>query len=240
MIQEDENEGESCKTSTSEEHVDNIYQWPLKKSIEEEEEEMKKSAEQKAVSPAQEAKVNLVMHELVQWMKDLGKVDHPDYIDETTIKRLFASDYESKPILTAPIHVIELPNVPVELRADSRVHTPSLMLSTRHILINYGKRHIPEKDDHIPKCIRTRYGAWYLHPKLWKLHPWNEPLLDPKEVERQQDTEQRMKNLLLENALAETHGAIAFKNFVTARHGVIIPKFLRGIGSYRKQNKTRV
>ena len=56
---------------------------------------------------------------------------------------MFASDYESKPILTAPIHVIELPNVPVELRADSRVHTPSLMLSTTPILINYGKRHIP-------------------------------------------------------------------------------------------------
>ena len=31
-----------------------------------------------------------------------------------------------------------------------------------------------KKDDHIPKCIRTRYGAWYLHPKLWKLHSWNE------------------------------------------------------------------
>ena len=48
-----------------------IYQWPLKKSAEEEIEEQLQLARQRAISPTQEAHVNHVTHDLVQWMRDL-------------------------------------------------------------------------------------------------------------------------------------------------------------------------
>lgn len=49
----------------------NIYKWPLKKSAEEEIEEQCQLAQQRAISPTQEAHVNHVTHDLVQWMRGL-------------------------------------------------------------------------------------------------------------------------------------------------------------------------
>lgn len=85
-----------------------IYQWPLLKSTEEKAEEELEIARQRAVSPTQEAQVNEVTHELIEWSKNLVHCnnttfdsslyqgDEEEYIDETTIKRIFASDYEAK------------------------------------------------------------------------------------------------------------------------------------------------
>jgi hypothetical protein len=150
-----------------------IYCWPLKKSAEEIEEERLKLARQRAVSPTQEAQVNHVTHDLIQWTRNLDENNTSsanEYIDEETIKRLFASDYEAKPVLTAPIHVVELSSVPHELRADSRGCTASSLSSyrtmsalERHTIL---QEHLHRKP---PKTVHTRYGAWYLKPTLWKL-----------------------------------------------------------------------
>jgi hypothetical protein len=42
-------------------------------------------------------------------------------IEESTITSLFASGYETKPALSVPIHVVELTNVPPELRMSATV-----------------------------------------------------------------------------------------------------------------------
>jgi hypothetical protein len=42
-------------------------------------------------------------------------------MEESTITSLFASGYETKPALSVPIHVVELTNVPQELRATANV-----------------------------------------------------------------------------------------------------------------------
>lgn len=42
-------------------------------------------------------------------------------IEESTIHSLFASGYETKPALSVPIHVVELTNVPPELRMSATV-----------------------------------------------------------------------------------------------------------------------
>lgn len=41
--------------------------------------------------------------------------------EESTIMSLFASGYETKPALSVPIHVVELTNVPQELRQQATV-----------------------------------------------------------------------------------------------------------------------
>ena len=52
-------------------------------------------------------------------MADLGGENNN--IEESTIHSLFASGYETKPALSVPIHVVELTNVPPELRMSATV-----------------------------------------------------------------------------------------------------------------------
>ena len=48
-----------------------IYRWPLRQTEKEVKEEQRTFADQKVISPAQEARVNDVTHNLVQWGRDL-------------------------------------------------------------------------------------------------------------------------------------------------------------------------
>ena len=73
--------------------------------------------------------------EFCDWVTDLG--GETNNIEESTITSLFASGYETKPALSVPIHVIELTNVPQELRASAagtqQVHVPALIPSSSTI-----------------------------------------------------------------------------------------------------------
>lgn len=51
-----------------------IYRWPLKQTEEDIKEERRKMAAQNVISPAQEARVNQVTRNLVQWGKELVSV----------------------------------------------------------------------------------------------------------------------------------------------------------------------
>ena len=65
----------------------------------------------------------------------------------------------------APIHVVELMNVPAELKIEEkarRVHVQP------RIIAGKGAR-----------IVRTRYGAWYLPTNLWKVSRSNEVSLRP-------------------------------------------------------------
>lgn len=55
-----------------------------------------------------------VTEDFCSWIKELGGHDHN--IDPVTLTSLFASGYETKPALSVPIHVVELTNIPAELR----------------------------------------------------------------------------------------------------------------------------
>ena len=53
------------------------------------------------------------------WVASLG--GESNNVEESTITSLFASGYETKPALSVPIHVVELTNVPPELRMSATV-----------------------------------------------------------------------------------------------------------------------
>lgn len=70
----------------------------------------------------QEEHIKKVTKEFCDWVASLG--GKSNNIEESTITSLFASGYETKPALSVPIHVVELTNVPPELRMSAKVTPP--------------------------------------------------------------------------------------------------------------------
>jgi len=52
-----------------------------------------------------------------------------------------------------------------------------------------------------PSWVKYRYGAWYLQPKLWKKHPVDEPLRDPREPKNKEVSEAKSKSIRLVRSL---------------------------------------
>lgn len=65
----------------------------------------------------QDEHIKNVTKEFCDWVSSLG--GESNNIEESTITSLFASGYETKPALSVPIHVVELTNVPPELRRSA-------------------------------------------------------------------------------------------------------------------------
>jgi len=75
--------------------------------------------------------VKSVTQQFCEWVASLG--GDSNNIDEATITSLFASGYETKPALSVPVHVVELANVPPELRLSTALppERPAKSATTR-------------------------------------------------------------------------------------------------------------
>ena len=62
--------------------------------------------------------IKKVTEQYCNWVKSLGGEHN---IDPITLTSLFASGYDTKPPLSVPIHVVELNNIPNELRQNAYV-----------------------------------------------------------------------------------------------------------------------
>ena len=62
--------------------------------------------------------IKKVTIEYCDWVKSLGGEHN---IDPTTLTSLFASGYDTKPPLSVPINIVELTNIPAELRSTAYV-----------------------------------------------------------------------------------------------------------------------
>ena len=76
------------------------------------------------------------------WVASLG--GESNNIEESTITSLFASGYETKPALSVPIHVVELTNVPPELRVSASV--PPQPSSAHATSDTKRKTNLPQKN----------------------------------------------------------------------------------------------
>lgn len=205
----------------------NIYRWPLVKTVEEINNEQSVLASQKVISPAQESRVNDVTHQLVQWAKELGG-NEEIHIDDGMIKNLFSSDYETKPFLSEPLHVVELTNIPMQLT--------SLKQQSAHLEGHrYNQRaasmyHNTDGSMAVPRIVKSRYGAWYLPVSVWrKLR--NEPLTLPKSSSHAKS--EQLPQAMEDETLHNLHGAKAFKEFLASKPGARIPQFLTEMKSKR-------
>ena len=84
-----------------------------------------------SVTVKDDEEVKSVTQQFCEWVASLG--GDSNNIDEATITSLFASGYETKPALSVPIHVVELANVPPELRLSATMlpETPPQPATTR-------------------------------------------------------------------------------------------------------------
>ena len=177
--------------------------------------EEKRGPSRKRQEVSQETQIEGVTKEFCDWVRGLG--GESNNIEESTVNSLFASGYETKPTLSVPVHVVELTNVPPELRADGRTPTPQ----------HTGAENETEQT-YTPSWVKVRYGAWYLDPKSWKVLPANHPLQDPKELEGLQMSESKKKSKELDGVLSSLHGARAFRKFVDDK-GTRKPEFLESV-----------
>lgn len=242
--EEEEEEG-VAEGVTDTDRNSGVYRWPLKKSQEERDREQSLQASKQVVSASQQCRVNQVTGDLVQWVQDLGGSDDGGCtISESTIKRLFGSDYETKPALVAPVHVVELLNIPAELRLESRersAHSAGSSLRPPSSFSPYRRRSLSlsNMNECQPRVIKTKYGAWYLPVDLWRVRPSDEPLRDPLAEAAEAESSNAIKSLVVDAALADLHGAKAFKEFiVTNKQGVTMPKFLKSVATPRRHSLT--
>jgi len=91
------------------------------------------------VTVKDDEEVKSVTQQFCDWVASLG--GDSNNIDEATITSLFASGYETKPALSVPIHVVELNNVPPELRLSTALppDRPSQPATTRPLSLGCAR-----------------------------------------------------------------------------------------------------
>ncbi|XP_032003320.2 LOW QUALITY PROTEIN: protein FAM47A-like [Hylobates moloch] len=80
-----------------------------------------------------------------------------------------------------------------------------------------GRKFHRPSNVYITQPVKMTYGAWYLHPKLWKKRRSDEPLTDPKLLIKKPEEPDILDGL---------YGPIAFKDFIL-RNGYEMPEILQ-------------
>ncbi|KAM3936801.1 protein FAM47E-like [Leptodactylus fuscus] len=181
--------------------------------------EEKKSTTMQSFTPALDENVKQVTKEFCDWVTSLG--GEPCNVNESTIFSLFASGYETKPALSVPIHVVELNNIPAELRMSVGVSPQQGTVKTS-VLKNTQKS---MEFTYCPSWVKTRHGAWYLDPQTWKRQRVNEPLKDPAIDTKENGALPTERLSQKDEDLLQLHGTIAFKDFIEKK-GYRKPEFL--------------
>ncbi|XP_046853267.1 protein FAM47A-like isoform X2 [Xenia sp. Carnegie-2017] len=197
----------------------NRYKW-LPKKDDNLKEEKGKLMKKKIDTTSLNDKMQNVTKEFCTWVENLG--GETNNIEESTVMSLFASGYETKPTLSVPIHVVELTNVPPELRVNASTSAASPFQPN----VDFKEPEMLKHQTYTPSWVKVKYGAWYLNPKTWKKHKEGEPTQAPQ-TERQENivSEAKAESKKLDKELLALHGARAFKGFVDKK-GSRKPEFL--------------
>ncbi|XP_025045837.2 protein FAM47E [Pelodiscus sinensis] len=168
-----------------------------------------KAAMQCYVPPLDE-NVKRATKEFCDWVASWGGESYN--IEEDTIMRLFDAGYVTKPTLAKTVEVVEINNVPLELKQCLEFSlSPKVVRSL-------------SKGLYQPKWEKFRYGAWYLDPKTWRKLKANEPLEDPK-VAAERLLKLRKRFSEKETDAVQLHGTHAFNEFLEKK-GYRKPEFL--------------
>lgn len=210
----------------------NPYRW-LPRKEERDKKDKKKAAERRSSSPSQDEHIKSVTKEFCDWVESLG--GESNNIEESTIMSLFASGYETKPALSVPIHVVELTNVPPELRMSANVPQQTSQDAPKNIPAKeQTKKDWTYSGQYQPSWVKFKYGAWYLDPKSWKKRNNDEPLRDPQELKNLEMSEAKKKSNNLDGELAPMHGAKAFMDFIDGKN-TRRPEFLNRVREIQQE-----
>jgi hypothetical protein len=184
-------------------------------------------------------------NEFCEWVKDIGGSDPSNNIKEQTLIGLFESGYETKPALSVPVQIVELSNIPPELRATAVQSAmqkeakdgarPGAEGSEKNQKKQWRGGVAPTGEvDEDAEFVKFRYGAWYLPTTLWKRMNADEPMRDPKEVQKEAMSEVKKRNLQIDTELAPMHCTKSFVEFAQKK-GARAPQFLNSALDIQKQ-----
>ncbi|XP_007957201.2 protein FAM47A-like [Orycteropus afer afer] len=144
-----------------------------------------------------------------QWVASLGCTD----FDEETIEPLFEIKFDEKPQFGPP-KIKNILLVPEEIRyikCRTKQLEPKFSLPEPDVTKKlYEIQCLRQK-----KHMKMRYGAWYLHPNLWKKLREDEPLLDPDAPDDSDSDDGYFRRPKKEyDILEDLYGTIAFKDFI--------------------------
>ncbi|KAM9180367.1 protein FAM47E-like [Dugong dugon] len=181
-------------------------------------EEMKAGIEDLPEIPPIQESVSKGVADFCEWVASFGCTD----VDEEFVQEKFdlCSDFKLK--LGSP-RIKNVILVPSELKYTeglSKQAQPKFSLPEPDLVKKlYELETTPQK-----KHVKMRYGAWYLHPKLWKRLREDEPLLDPN-AEFIVENAYFRKDRKEYDILAELYGTIAFKDFILNK-GYTMPSLI--------------
>ncbi|XP_045841847.1 protein FAM47E isoform X1 [Meles meles] len=161
------------------------------------------------------------VRDFCNWATTFGSSD----IDEEFILKQFDIDCQSKPSHDVPHMVNQAPPELKKRVGFKKLQEPQFLQKPD----SEQKLQKPQ-NPHKPKCVKMRYGAWYLNTKLWKKQRADEPLVDPKVSCKAQD-ENFKRELQEQELLADLHGTTAFKDFILSR-GYRMPSV--SLGSFQQ------
>ncbi|XP_067846310.1 protein FAM47E [Heptranchias perlo] len=210
-----------CSANSEESKNRNPYKWILIRGAQKED---KKSNLKWDMSSQQDEEIKQITKAFCDWVASLGGENNN--IGESTIMSLFASDYETHPALAIPITVMELTNIPPELRMT--IGTPQPLSSVKN-------HQTTDLESTLPNGFKYKYGAWYLDPKTWVKRRADEPLLDPSVVA------EKVKLYLAEGdrdedeVIRRLHATLSFKRFIEVK-GHRKPEFLEKLFARVNEN----
>ncbi|XP_078400371.1 protein FAM47E isoform X2 [Cetorhinus maximus] len=137
-------------------------------------------------------------------------------IEESMIMSLFASDYEMNTALNIPIQVMQLTNIPRELRMIVGIPPPRPSVKTRKTT---------DLESTHSNGYKYMYGAWYLDPKTWTKRRADEPLLDPESVAQQNKSRLPEGAEEKDEEIKRLHATTSFLKYTKAK-GHRRPEFL--------------
>lgn len=170
------------KKNDEKKNVRNTYKWLLKK--EEAKAKAKGPEPEQVKAQAIDNHIKKVTEEYCDWVKSLGGEHN---IDPITLTSLFASGYDTKPPLSVPINVVDLTNIPAELRSTAYV-PPDPNANDEKM-----EKNIYRDVDKVSKAKKFKYGAWYLSKDHWKVMKPEEKLKDPKVIKDAEKEESKRK-----------------------------------------------
>ncbi|XP_041049001.1 protein FAM47E isoform X2 [Carcharodon carcharias] len=161
-----------CSEDSEELKHRNPYKWIVFRGTQKEDQKTKLKWD---TPPQQDEEIKQITKEFCDWVASLGGENNN--IEESMIMSLFASDYEMNTALTIPIQVMQLTNIPRELRMIVGIPPPRPSVKTRKTTDLQESNH--------SNGYKYIYGAWYLDPKTWTKRRADEPLLAPESVAQQ-------------------------------------------------------
>ncbi|XP_032080203.1 protein FAM47A-like [Thamnophis elegans] len=183
----------------------NPYTWFSKKEVAERQEAAKID-----YVPPLDKNVKRVTKEFCEWVNAMGGEKYN--IDEDTIMKLFDTRYESDIKTSTPIKIMELYQIPAELRQYLGRHPSRKRIPTK-----------PTPSE--PKWEKIKYGAWYLPPKTWKKKRATEKEEIPECLQIFLNARKKIVQKAEADLESSLHGTYAFDQFLETK-GYRKPQFL--------------